>query len=222
MRRPRPRRRRKSGEKTDCENLFEKDELMTTYEQDRRAAIQAATEYLQNCVILDSETTGLVEAEIVQIAVIDHTGAVLLDTLVNPPHPERVLQKSSKGICAADIHHLTPDKLEGAPSWPEVWPKLAEVIRGRKVVIYNADFDWPIVRAMCAHYGIEDPMPEPLTVDCAMELYAVFVGDWNEYRKSYTWKRLPHGDHSALGDCQATLLVLKTMAASREETSGTA
>lgn len=62
---------------------------MTTYEQDRQAAIDAAAEYLRDCVILDTETTGLHDAEIVQIAVIDHAGTVLLDTLVNPPHPER-------------------------------------------------------------------------------------------------------------------------------------
>jgi DNA polymerase-3 subunit epsilon len=46
-----------------------------------------------------------------------------------------------------------------------------------------------------------------------MHWYAQFVGDWNEYHGNYKWQRLPGGDHSALGDCRATLAVLKEMAA---------
>jgi DNA polymerase III epsilon subunit-like protein len=50
----------------------------------------------QDVVILDTETTGLYDAEICEISVIDREGNVLLDTLVKPkknyprrsnPHP---------------------------------------------------------------------------------------------------------------------------------------
>jgi DNA polymerase-3 subunit epsilon len=180
-----------------------------SYEKDLQQAVQDAEEWLRDCVIIDTETTGLQSAEIVQIAVIDHAGAVLLDTLVNPPHPERALIKSAKGICAVDIHGLTPDKLEGAPEWPEVYQRLVEAIRGRKVIIYNAEYDWPIIRRMCQAYDL--PEPEPLTVDCAMKAYAVYIGDYSEYHGNYRYQRLPGGDHSALGDCRATLDVLKVM-----------
>jgi len=57
---------------------------------DRREAIsrQARAWLGVNALILDTETTGLDEhAEIVEIAVIDCTGAVLLDTLVRPAGP---------------------------------------------------------------------------------------------------------------------------------------
>jgi hypothetical protein len=33
----------------------------------------------------------------------------------------------------------------------------------------------------------------------------------NDYHQFYTWQKLPGGDHSALGDCLATLKVIKDM-----------
>ncbi|MCW3664158.1 3'-5' exonuclease, partial [Burkholderia cenocepacia] len=43
---------------------------------------------MTNFILLDTETTGLDEsAEIVEIAVIDDAGNVLLNTLVKPKHP---------------------------------------------------------------------------------------------------------------------------------------
>jgi len=183
---------------------------MTTYEEDRREVCEWARTMLLGCVILDTETTGLYDAEIVQIAVIDQDGAVLLDSLVEPPHPEKALKKH-KGVCAADIHGLTPDKLKGAPTWTDIWPRLVEALAGRNLVIYNADYDWPIIRTMCDAYGLST-LPPHASIHCAMENYAAFVGEWNDYFGSYRWQRLPGGDHSALGDCRATLAVLKEMA----------
>jgi hypothetical protein len=49
---------------------------------------------------------------------------------------------------------------------------------------------------------------------CAMSNYASFVGEWNDYHGNYKWQRLPGGDHSAIGDCLATLELIKKMAAS--------
>jgi DNA polymerase-3 subunit epsilon len=45
-----------------------------------------------------------------------------------------------------------------------------------------------------------------------MHWYSQWIGDWNDYHGNYKWQRLPGGDHSALGDCRATLAVLKQMA----------
>jgi len=75
-----------------------------------------AEEWLKGCVILDTETTGLYEAEIVQLAIINHEGETLLNTLVKPEHPEKMMEKSSKGICAYDIHGIHPDMLANAPT----------------------------------------------------------------------------------------------------------
>jgi DNA polymerase-3 subunit epsilon len=46
-----------------------------------------------------------------------------------------------------------------------------------------------------------------------MQWYSQWVGEWNDYHQDYKWQRLPGGDHSALGDCKATLEVIRRMAA---------
>ncbi len=45
-----------------------------------------------------------------------------------------------------------------------------------------------------------------------MQLYSDFVGEWNDYFGSNKWQKLPGGDHTALGDCLATLEVIKYIA----------
>jgi DNA polymerase-3 subunit epsilon len=42
--------------------------------------------------------------------------------------------------------------------------------------------------------------------------YARFIGEWNSYYNSYKWQKLDGGDHTALGDCLATLEVIRVMA----------
>ncbi len=39
-----------------------------------------------------------------------------------------------------------------------------------------------------------------------------YMGEWNYYHQSYKWPKLQGGDHTAVGDCQATLRVINEMA----------
>ncbi len=163
-------------------------------------------------VILDTETTGLKDAEICQIAIIDAQGKVLLDTLVKPV---RRIPKD-----AALIHGITTEMVAASPSWADVAVKVQEILHGRHLFIYNAEYDISVLHSASRHAGIEF---EDTWLDhwCVMEAFAGFYGDWNEYRQSYTWKRLDFAArhlgvavsdaHSALGDCKMTLGVLKEM-----------
>jgi hypothetical protein len=45
-----------------------------------------------------------------------------------------------------------------------------------------------------------------------MAEYAKYVGEWNDKYGDYKWQRLPGATHGAVGDCLATLKVLRTMA----------
>lgn len=171
----------------------------------------------EGCVILDMETTGLYDAEPVEIAVIDHTGAVLFNSRVKPLRPERLSERGDSGVAATDIHGITAEDLANAPTFGEIYPALYHALHGKHVVVYNKDFDLPILRATrkewyCPSFGFEKS-------SCAMKMYAQFCGDWSDYRGSYRWQPLPGGDHSALGDARATLEVLREMAASLEKVS---
>jgi DNA polymerase III epsilon subunit-like protein len=187
--------------------------------RDGESAEQGARELLENgCVIMDTETTGLYDAEIVQIAIINQRGETLLNTLVKPDKPEKMLVKSDSGICAFDIHGIHPDALTDAPTLSDLYPQLYEILKDQTLVIYNSDFDFPILRRMLRAWHC--PMIPLADVDCAMELYAQWYGEWSSYHESYRWQPLPGGDHTALGDCLATLEVIKRMARSDDTENG--
>ena len=156
-------------------------------------------------VILDTETTGLGrDAEVIQIGVIDGTGNVLMDNiLVKPTIPI--------APDATAIHHITNEMVQDAPSFADVMPQLREVVEGKLLVIYNAQYDMRLlVQSGKAHRVTLSLGIEGFT--CVMLQYAEWYGDWNDYHKSFRWQKLQGGDHSALGDCRATLEVIKKMA----------
>ena len=172
---------------------------------------------ISNMVFLDTETTGLgASAQAVEIAVVDHTGAVLLDTLVRPT----VLVESG----AAAVHGITAEQLEQAPALPEVWPDLLAALEGRTVVIYNATFDHRILTQSARAHELPTEPLQRLDVWCAMRAYAEFWGDYNVARHSYVWQSLnaaidqqglvlPPGMrlHSALADAEMTRLLVERM-----------
>jgi len=184
------------------------------FDKDRAdASAWAQTMLEQRCVILDSETTGLDgDAEIVQLSVINAQGVTLFDTLIQPSDPQLLLRPGKGGLCAAEIHGIYPEHLAEAPLFRDVYSELWKVLRDRPLVIYNRAYDTRVLKHCCALAGVQVPYTKTNTY-CAMLTYAQFVGEWNDYRGDYRWQPLDGGDHSALGDCRATLKLLKRMAA---------
>lgn len=176
---------------------------------DFTGAIKGAQEWLQeDIVILDSETCNL-KGGIVQLAIIDDNGKTLIDSYVMPENPFKVFEKSGERS-AYDIHGITPYHLWNAPTIGDLYPVLYEVLKGKTIVIYNKAFDWPILKNELRRFNL--PVIPVKEVDCAMLLYAQFVGDWSSYWNDYRFQPLPGGDHTARGDCLATLEVIKKMA----------
>jgi DNA polymerase-3 subunit epsilon len=98
-----------------------------------------------------------------------------------------------------------------APNFPQVYELLVEILRNRMVIIYNASFDHRMLLQNCKLHEIEF---EAFDTNCAMLMYSQWCGDWDYRRRNYRWQKLPGGDHSSLGDCRATLEIIKEMAAS--------
>lgn len=152
----------------------------------------------KNTVILDTETTGLYNCEIVQIAIIDLSGKTLLNTLVKPT---RAIEPG-----AAAIHGITEETVKNAPSFKDIYEQVKSIITNKTVLIYNADFDTKVLNFCCDVYALPWLQFDKL---CVMHLYSEFVGEWNDYYQTNKWQKLPGGDHTALGDCLATLKVIK-------------
>jgi DNA polymerase III subunit epsilon len=164
-----------------------------------RACDRAANLLQQpDVLIIDTETTDLA-GEIVQIAMINTQGEVVLDTLVHPQTPV------TPGAFA--IHHISNATLRTAPDWVTVAPRFAALAVNHLLVSYNAPFDEAMVRNS---YAAVRHVPVPLRWECAMRLYARYVREPSPYG-GCKWVSLPGGDHSALGDVRATLDILQLM-----------
>jgi DNA polymerase III epsilon subunit-like protein len=168
-------------------------------------------------VVLDTETTGLRNAEICQIGVVSSYGAVLLDTLVqtkNPIPPE-----------ATAIHGITNEMVQDCITYPELCKILKPLLRNVNMIVYNAKFDRGMLHQSAEAWGMDKfDWKEHAHWFCAMEKFAEIYGDWNSYHSSYRWQTLataarfygipvPENAHTAIADCMVTLQVCKAMVA---------
>ncbi len=180
---------------------------MYIHTKDRYAVEKWASNLLlrRDWVILDTETTGLDRnAEIVQIGILSSRGEVIVDTLVRPT-------KKIPPITTA-IHGITDLMVETASSFTRLHPVLCQALRGKNVIIYNAVFDLRIISQTCQLHRIN-----PINIErweCAMLKYAAYKGEKNQYGQGYRLQKLEGGDHTAIGDCRATLSLIKKMAGS--------
>lgn len=158
-------------------------------------------------LILDTETTGLGDrAEIVEIAIIDMTGATRYSALVMP--------QSRISAEASDIHGLTRKRLRElrATPWPEHHEAIADLLSQATVVLgWNVGFDWRLLEQTAGRYGLK--MPVVVTSDLLQ---------W--YRESRPGKRARLTDalqnedvkdittlHRAEADCRAVLALMNQL-----------
>ncbi len=195
----------------ECGRTLSRRERRLCWTCDARleARYWAASVLQRGAVILDTETTGLDNAEIIELAVIDAYERVLLNTRIKPLCPERMYEVGSRGLSAFDIHGISAEMLVDAPTFAEVYPRLRRVVEGRPVLVYNLRFDRDRLREDCERWQL--PALDFSAWDCAMEWYAQWIGEWSYRRGSFRWQPL-NGGHDALGDCLACLDRMRRMA----------
>jgi DNA polymerase-3 subunit epsilon len=174
---------------------------------DRRKSIEWSRALLaapSQWVVLDTETTGLgLTDEVIQVAVVAPDGSALLDSLVRPASRGDIPAQASA------IHHITIEMLIGAPTFAQLAPTLEAAVAGKRIVAYNAEYDRRLLRQTALLSGGRAPQAP---WECAMIAYSRFVGEWDSHKNDYRFQRLPSGDHSAAGDCRATLKLIEQMA----------
>lgn len=153
-----------------------------------QSAITAAAWLARRPLFIDTETTGLnyTDDQIVDLCVIDTDGVVLFDTLIKPTKPI--------DPDAAILTGITDEMVKDAPTFAQVWDRLAAILTDRLVITYNASFDVRMLAQSARATGILEKWVDHngahVEFDCAMLLYAEHYGDWNEYRHSYRWQKL--------------------------------
>ncbi|MBN3957487.1 3'-5' exonuclease [Nostoc sp. NMS8] len=188
---------------------------MTSEMSDQEKSTEWSNTILKNdkWCILDTETTGLSNnAEVIQIGLL--TSSQEYQTLVKPTIAISEAASEIHGIYDRDVVQALPFE----QIFLDVWKFLSD----KDVIIYNSEFDLKVIRNSLKARGIQIAFPNSDrrncriftnggSIHCAMHYYSQYVGEWNEYHGNYKWQKLPGGDHSALGDCKATLEVIKQM-----------
>jgi DNA polymerase-3 subunit epsilon len=174
--------------------------------QDFARACYQAYQYLQSpedYLILDTETTGLDDdALVIELALCGLDGKSVFDSRFALPAGRKVPAK------ATQVHGITTADLAGAPDFRDRYEVLKVLLENYTILIYNEDYDVRLLDQTCAAWG----MPAfRMKSKCIMLQYAAYVGEWNDYRFDYRWQKLPSGDHSAMGDCLATLKLIRKM-----------
>lgn len=152
-----------------------------------------------DALIIDTETTGLPNqhsrAEIIEIAVLNVSGEVILDELIKPkyPIPKRTIK----------INGITNEDVTDGPSFPDVFNKLYDVLHGARLIAYKSEFDHAILAKTCSMYDLEPPNCQ---WDCAMWAYYFYKGADGRL------PGLPKAGHRAGDDCRALIDLLHQMA----------
>jgi len=165
-------------------------------------------------LVLDTETTGFgPEAEIIDIALVGKDRWVHLNTLVQ-------CQQDAISQEAMAVHRIHKSMLRNAPTFPQVWKSLLPLLSTYEIVIYNAEYDLQILRQTAKRYNLE--LPE-MQVHCLMKQYSAYVGQASSHSEGYRSMKLAAAcfhfqieqttTHRALADAQASLEVLRKLAA---------
>ena len=166
-------------------------------------------------IYLDLETTGLnaENDEILEIAIIDNAGKILLDALIKPSTARH--QGPGQWKEAEAIHGISWAHVKRMHHLDHHRANIREIARGRHVVIYNADFDQSF---------LAEELQDAGAISCCMREYADRYF-YNGHYGSGTWQRLskaaanvghrPKMDepyHRALADTRACRSVWGAMA----------
>lgn len=201
-----------------------RDSMQLRFKTPRNRAIAQARALLRQCpVIFDTETTGLEdEAEICEIAIIRHTGEVVLDTRVRPV--------GSISLEATSVHGIGDEHVADAPSLGNVLAgDILEMMLGPFLTSYNLDFDLRLIRQSASVAGCYDILQAAMEmgsrsrVNCLMQLYARYYGARESRYRGHKWQSLEDAAeqqrlvwenpaHSALGDARMALKVLEAIA----------
>ena len=119
----------------------------------KKEASDCATSWVSlDPLFVDLETTGLgYDAEVIEIAILDKSGSILLETLIKPssPIPEQ----------ATFVNGITNDMVSGSPAFVDVVDQISGIIKGRRIVAHNSNFDYEMLCGEFRRCGKKELFP---------------------------------------------------------------
>lgn len=167
------------------------EKTMNERDHDFYTILRHILENPEKFVLLDTETTGIGAADqVIELGILDLKGAVLLDTLVRPTcriSPE-----------AMAVNGITEAMVADAPDWKAVWAQAEPLLKGKRILAYNAAFDVRMLKQTCRIHGLKEPY---IRSQCLMEAAA----NWLGYRPKLQYFAGGIQSHRAVEDCRILL-----------------
>lgn len=107
------------------------------------------------------------------------------------------------------IHGITPSVVEKAPTFPEIWDEIYEIINGRIVFAHAADFDISVLKAMINRYNLKIPSIE---IGCTLRVAKIAFKDILPNCKLNTisqYLQIEHNHHNGLSDALVCYYMIK-------------
>lgn len=160
-----------------------------------------------NYAIVDIESTGgaFNEEGIIDIAILRYEGNELTDQFHSLIDPEKPIQPF---VCK--LTGISPSMVQGAPKFYQVAKRIIELTEDAILVAHNTQFDYKILQLEFDRLGYSF---ERRTL-CTVELSQKLLPGLESYKLGKLTKELgiPLSDrHRALGDAEATALLLKVL-----------
>ncbi len=159
--------------------------------------------------ILDCQTTGVDGGlRLIEIAIIDHDGRILIETLVNPG-----VRIPASAIALTGIDEAAVTR---APSWKAIWPKLEGLLLAQHhVIAWSADFDLRALRGEC---GRCDGVAWTTAIDARFvdlaPIISTLAGRECSFEDACDLASIPPpkvGQQRALSYCRATLRIIHAL-----------
>jgi len=113
----------------------------------------------KSAVVVDTETSGLKknpEAEVLEIAVVDLDGKVLLNTKVKPTNLEAAFAFNEEGTKRAlEINGYNEAEWADAPTFEELVPQIIEAFKHKSIIGQNPHFDREFILRGLDRCGVE-------------------------------------------------------------------
>lgn len=134
--------------------------------------------------LLDIQTTGLAPAWVVQIAVLDAAGQILLAEFLDP--------SAEITSAASALHGITAATVQGAPGFGDLLPELTGTLHGQRCVAYGMRFDFRVLAGeLLRHFTAAGPAMRWMRAsrwEDATLPFAVSAGLWSDRHRNYRWQ----------------------------------
>lgn len=188
--------------------IRKKYQLVDEYEAPKLIPMPFEILNLHDCVILDTETTGLYkDDEVVELSILDMLGHELYHSLFKP--------QKKMGKAAIRVTGLDHEQLRHEPLFKDEWRKIKKAIGKKRIIGHNVSFDYRIILATALRYGIEESEVKRLFYNMidSKEIAKKYI-QTSSYKLEDLCRLFHINDpqkHRATYDCLMTLQMLRAL-----------